>query len=149
MSEPALPQDRFQAIVDAYGANPARWPADLREAMRATTAEPWAGAALAEADRADALLDAAPVFGDHARLFDRVVAAAPRALGLTRLWRRLAGVGVAAALAGAGVAGLAVGVFVAPQASVINGAQTTVANDDPLQDASGWMQDQDVSGATG
>jgi hypothetical protein len=148
MSDPILPRDRFEALVGAYGARPARWPAEHREAMRQAAEQPWARALMAEAAAADALLDAAPVFGDHVRLFDRAVAAAPRALGVTRLWRRLAGIGVAAALAGAGATGLAVGVAIAPQAAVLNGVQT-VSNDDPLQDAAGWMQEQDVTGAAG
>lgn len=57
--------ERFKAIVEAYGANPKRWPEAERARAQAFAALPEAVALLAEARRLDAMLDgsdeAAPV----------------------------------------------------------------------------------------
>lgn len=51
--------ERLTEILDAYGADPARWPADERAAARAFAAkDPRAAGALDEARRLDNLLDA-------------------------------------------------------------------------------------------
>ncbi len=52
--------DRFQAIVDAYGAEPRRWPDTERDAAQAFAArDPRAEACLGEARAMDAMLDLA------------------------------------------------------------------------------------------
>ncbi len=54
--------ERFAAIVEAYGAEPRRWPAAEREAARTFAAsDAQAAALLAEALALDALLDVPPV----------------------------------------------------------------------------------------
>lgn len=51
--------DRFRTIIETYGATPARWPEDAREAMQAFIAEHPAEAqsALAEARALDDMMD--------------------------------------------------------------------------------------------
>lgn len=98
--------ERLAALAEAYGGDPARWPADAREAARRlAAADADAGRMLAEAARLDALLDAAP---DpplaSAALAGRVLAAAPKPKGarlrlvLGALWRPVTGLAVATAL---------------------------------------------------
>lgn len=102
---------RLQRLIDAYGADPARWPADERDAARALMAEmPDAAAMLASARRLDKSLDAfAPVpdTGAEHRL-ERALAGLPRQNSgvpplLTKIWPR------AAILAAASVAGVIIG----------------------------------------
>jgi hypothetical protein len=59
-------KDRFEVIVEAYGATPARWPEDAREAMQAFIAEHPVEAhdVLAEARGLDAMMDAVKA-ADH------------------------------------------------------------------------------------
>lgn len=58
--------DRFRTIIETYGATPARWPEDARQAMQAFIAEHPADAqsALAEARALDDMLDAVKA-ADH------------------------------------------------------------------------------------
>jgi hypothetical protein len=59
---PAMTLERFAVIVDAYGAEPRRWPAAERESASALAAsDPEAAALLAEARALDAGLDALPL----------------------------------------------------------------------------------------
>lgn len=59
---PAMSLERLAVIVDAYGAEPRRWPAAEREAALALAATaPEAAALLAEARMLDASLDALPL----------------------------------------------------------------------------------------
>jgi hypothetical protein len=113
--------ERFQAIVEAYGADARRWPAAERE-----SALEWAGRHRQEADAliADsAWLDACLASDLAAQpsdaLFARVVATAPAAAGRRRAAKKnrrwvwwsgaaFAGIGLAGGLAGA----LAVSFFV-------------------------------------
>jgi hypothetical protein len=104
--------ERFARIVDAYGADPRRWPDDERAAACAfAQAHPReAQQRLAVAGSLDAGLDADVVEAASRALQHRIVASAPapsRARTVkarpARWW--LSG----AALAGAGVAGLAAG----------------------------------------
>ena len=74
-----LPLEAFEAMLEAFGADPARWPDAQRgpaEALLAASAP--ARALLREARALDALLVAAPTVapGRHAALADRIVAAA-------------------------------------------------------------------------
>lgn len=71
---------RFAALLDAYGADPGRWPEGERAAALAfLEADPAARQARADAARLDAVLDRAPVEPPSAALMDRVLAAAPAA----------------------------------------------------------------------
>ncbi len=101
--------ERFAELVEAYGAEPRRWPSALRAA-----AELWAQAhpeeaadALRVARRLDAVLDRHVVQVPGARLTAAVVdsASSLRAMARrARLWRRgagLAGLGLVGAMAGA------------------------------------------------
>ena len=70
---------RFAALLDAYGADPARWPAVERTAALALLhADAAAARAQARAAALDAVLDRAPVAPPSAALAARVLAAAPR-----------------------------------------------------------------------
>ena len=69
---------RFAALLDAYGGDPARWPAAERQAaLRLLARDAAARRAQAEAASLDALLDQAPVAPLSAALQARVLAAAP------------------------------------------------------------------------
>ncbi|MEQ8281618.1 MAG: hypothetical protein RIC04_02510 [Parvibaculum sp.] len=71
--------ERLKEIVDAWGASPSRWPEAERgaaEALLAASSE--ARGLVAEAQRLDALLDAAPVEAPSAALMERLMAARPR-----------------------------------------------------------------------
>ncbi|MBI3784265.1 MAG: hypothetical protein HY270_12790 [Deltaproteobacteria bacterium] len=70
--------ERLRALLDAYGANPDRWPPQERAAALALLeqspeAQRWRDASA----RIDALLDHAPGFEVSATLIDRSLAAAP------------------------------------------------------------------------
>ncbi|MDE1182358.1 hypothetical protein [Paraburkholderia sp.] len=123
--------ERFQTIVDAYGANPRRWPDAERGAAQA-----WADANRRDADRllaASSQLDdwlASDTVAAPARaLVQHIVESAPapaggepRASAARRRWwwsgAALAGVGLTGGVAGA----LAVSFFVAAGAGAINPA---------------------------
>jgi hypothetical protein len=107
--------ERFRALIDAYGADPRRWP----QAERAPAQE-WAerdGAdpdhALADAAMLDRLLASHVVTAPHSRLLSRIVASAPtrRASRHKATWWwsgfGFAGIGLAGVAAGA----LAVSIF--------------------------------------
>jgi hypothetical protein len=69
---------RLQQLLDAYGANPERWPAEERVAALALLAHSTeARAQRDEAARLDALLDLVPVVHPSAELARRLLAAAP------------------------------------------------------------------------
>ncbi len=65
MTTQSVTENRFKAILDAYGADPARWPHDEREAAlawqrdNAAIARAW----IEEAQAIDALLDSVPEAG--------------------------------------------------------------------------------------
>lgn len=103
--------ERIRALVEAYGADPRRWPDGEREAARGAADAPL----LAEARALDAFLDAAPRPVISAALRDRVIASAADA-GLkagraARFWMdRLVwatGAGWAAAACAGVIAGVA------------------------------------------
>ena len=108
--------ERFLALVDAWGADPRRWPAEERAAAEAfAAARPEvARPALAEADAVDALLHASRVAAPSAALRDRVLASAVDA-GLRvrrggRLWLDRLGLALGAGWAAAACAGVVAGV---------------------------------------
>jgi hypothetical protein len=98
--------ERLTELLDAYGAQPERWPDGERTAMRALlerSAE--ARAHLAAAADLDALLDRAVTAAPAPDLAARILAAAPRRTTVPRQagrrsWPRLAAVPLLAAAAG-------------------------------------------------
>lgn len=105
--------ERLMQILDAYGADPLRWPAIERIAAQALAARDRRAAALvAEAEALDSLLDLAPSHAPDAALAARVLAGRPKRSRLRALWADLfpgtpgwaPALGLAAALAvGVGV----------------------------------------------
>ncbi len=110
-SDDHMESARFEALIAAWGADPARWPATEAEAARRhLAASPEAAARLAEEARLDALLDGVAVPAAPAALVGRLLAEAPAAPAprgilapLLMFWRPASGLALAAAL------GLAVG----------------------------------------
>jgi hypothetical protein len=80
--------ERFKVLIDAYGAAPARWPADEREAALSfaeTDAE--ARRLLQDEAALDRMLDAADTLPATRALEDRILAAFPERLPRTgRRW---------------------------------------------------------------
>ncbi|CAN7409755.1 hypothetical protein LJR225_002613 [Phenylobacterium sp. LjRoot225] len=115
-----MTRERFLALAQAYGAEIAAWPVELREdAALLAAAEPaFAQAVLARESQLDAALDALPRATASAALYERIVASAPapRPRWRWRLW--LAPAGLSAALAGVAAAGLLVGVQLSGTSSV-------------------------------
>ncbi len=105
---------QFEALLDAYGAEPRRWPAERRAEAEALLARSAEARALHEgAARLDALIDTAAVEPAPAHLIGRVIAAAPRPQARRNGW--FAGwLKPAAGLAFAAVLGLALGGIVSP-----------------------------------
>lgn len=109
--------DRFRHLLDAHGADPARWPAQERAAALALVeAEPAARALLDEARALDVALDALPTPRAASDLRLRVLADAPigrsaPAPSILSAWLHRLGRWTLAgpALAGALALGLAVG----------------------------------------
>ncbi len=110
--------DRLQSLIDAYGAEPARWPADERAAallLLANSAE--ARAYAQDAGVLDALLDRAPlrptVTVDPAALAARITRAPNRRAAARATWSRRPVFGFGwpnlAALAAAAIVGFVVG----------------------------------------
>lgn len=120
-----MTKDRFEYLLDAYGADFARWPADARDSGRAALA---ADASLRAAwEQAEALDDALrlPVLSPSAQLRDQIIASARvagvRARCMRRaLWTLWSGAGVAATA----VAGAALGLVIAHQLSAPMRADT-------------------------
>ncbi len=109
--------ERFDALVAAWGADSRRWPAAERaEALAFAASHPEAArAAMAEAETADALLNASRTPYPSAALRDRVIAAAAEA-GLSarrqgRKWLDRMALALGAGWAAAACAGVAAGVI--------------------------------------
>jgi hypothetical protein len=101
---------RFEALLDAYGAEPQRWPAGEREAAQAFARTEDGGALLRATLELDDWLDAAAPIRPSPELRERVLAAAPQPgrrnsviAWLERAW------GPGAGLAAAGLAGVLFG----------------------------------------
>lgn len=103
--------ERFEAIVEAYGADQRRWPQAEREAARVFVEAHGAvaGPILARADALDDLLFASPRPTPSAALEARVLAAAPK--GRVRPWRDRLTLMFGAGWAAAACAGVAAGVM--------------------------------------
>jgi len=108
---------RFEALLDAYGAEPRRWPAERRAAAEALLARSSEAQALhAAAGRLDGLLDAAAPAPAPAHLIGRVLAAAPKPAAARGVW--FAGLlKPAAGIAFAAVLGLGLGGVISPFAA--------------------------------
>jgi hypothetical protein len=126
--------ERFQELIDAYGAEPSRWPLAERagaEALLANDAQ--ARALVADAAALDALLDAAEAAPEPSDLLrHRVLRAAPRARAAISRFGWASGAGWAAAAA----AGVLVGVSVGHQMSL------TWQADAVLEQATAWSADE-------
>lgn len=123
--------ERFEQIVDAYGADPGRWPEAERpqaEAFMAGSAE--ARAMVQGAQALDDWLDAAPSRAPSELLERRVIKAAPRAQGRVFGWASATGWAAAAA------AGLVLGLSVGQQMALTNQA------DQALEQATAWSVDE-------
>jgi hypothetical protein len=114
--------ERFRALLDAYGADPRRWPEAERDAARAFAATDAAALRVGRdaAAMLDRGLDAHEVAGADAALIERIVAMGPSTIRAPRaaparprqwLWPRAgwALTGLAGALAGALVVSVALG----------------------------------------
>ena len=112
-----MDRQRFFTIVEAYGAEPRRWPAAEREAALAfARRDLQAAAALAEAGTFDAVLDANVPPQPSAATRRRILEAAPR--------RRRSALDLGWWISGAGLAAAGV-------AGVVFGATLSAPADDP------------------
>ena len=103
---------RFEAIVEAYGADAKRWPEAERAAALVYAARPEAQAILAEARALDAMLDeTADASPASLGLRRRALAGAPKPATPAVTWRPIA------ALAACAVLGVAIGLGGARQAA--------------------------------
>jgi hypothetical protein len=142
--------DRMQHLLDAYGADPARWPARERDAAEVlAAASPDAARLLDQARRVDSALDAFAVAPATQALHDAILRSARRVdpprrptwrelvgefLPVRPLWPNLAGLAAAAILGiGIGLTDLGTGTALADETD----AQTAHAlfGDDILDDA--------------
>lgn len=74
-----MDRERFEVLLDAYGADFRRWPADARGAGEALAAQDaGVGALLRDAQSLDRTLDLAAGAPDTSTLASRILAAAPR-----------------------------------------------------------------------
>lgn len=130
--------DRFLELVDAYGAEPGRWPERERAGALALLAtSPEARAACREAAKLDGLLDELPAYRPSAVVAARILATVPAAQvrrggPLTAFWRSLWPSGPiwrpAGGLAAAALLGLAVGLTV-PEARIGGATDLLTATD--------------------
>lgn len=82
--------ERLSDILDAYGADPLRWPESERLTAQALAArEPRAAALVADAMATDALLDAAPAEAPSPALVAAILKGRPQRPLLVRIWRGL------------------------------------------------------------
>lgn len=95
--------DRLRNVLDAYGAEPERWPAEERDGLQAlVSSTPEAETLVREAARLDALLDRASPAPDSSALLARRVldqAPTPARRASSRGWRVALPIAAAAALA--------------------------------------------------
>lgn len=112
---------RLGALIEAYGAQPRRWPAAERgPALALLEASPEARQWLAQARSTDALLDGVVARPAPAALRERLLARAPAPrrgwrTSLSALWRDLGGWNLAGPALAAGLAlGLGMGVGLSP-----------------------------------
>ncbi len=129
----AVDLERLRAIVEAYGADAARWPEAEREgALALLASSPEAAALREQARELDALLDGASVFEPTPELLARVLArpARRRASLLEELWPFGPIWRPALGLAGAMVLGVVVGLVAPPP--FVNGAAAEISLGDDI-----------------
>lgn len=115
MADVPMTLARFEAILDAYGADPRRWPDAERGAARTfAEADPRAPALLAAAADLDGAIDLGAPDPAGADLREAVIASAKITPPRRSLW--WVGAGLGAALAGAAAGAVTVGVM-APRVS--------------------------------
>lgn len=94
-----MTRERFEQILEAHGADPARWPAAERAAAAAFAERPEAAALLSEAAALDALLDGAETPPPGELLQRRIIKAGQAAVDARSAPRwRPAAAGMAASL---------------------------------------------------
>lgn len=123
-----MDRTRFDALLEAYGADVARWPEAARAEAEAFAAAPEAQASLHAARALDRLLDAYQAEAPSLALHRRILARAPQARA-ARGWRLtgafwLSGAGLAAACAAGLVVGISLG---GTMTSTGNGERDTAA----------------------
>lgn len=106
-------RNRFDALIEAYGADPARWPAERRGEAQAFAAAPEAAASLHAERTLDRLLDAYQAEAPSQALRQRILARAPSRRAV-RGWRPtgafwISGAGLAAACAAGVIVGVSLG----------------------------------------
>ena len=129
----AIDLERLRAIVEAYGADAARWPEAEREgALQLLARSPEAAAFRERARELDALLDGASVFEPTPELLARVLArpARRRASLLEELWPFGPIWRPALGMAAAMVLGVAVGLVAPPP--FVNGAAAEISLGDDI-----------------
>lgn len=126
MADGAMSRSRFEAILDAYGADPRRWPDSERAAAQAFARTDARGPALlAAAADLDALIRLpAPAPASDA-LREAIVGAAKARPRRAPLW--WAGAGLGAALAGAAAGALTMGVLAPGMATELSADQALAA----------------------
>lgn len=120
-----MTQDRFEYLLEAYGANWARWPADERDAAKAAVAEDARLLQLwSEADALDDMIRL-PTLVPTAQLREQIIASAAKAgLRARRVRRALLALWSGAGFAATAVAGAALGIVIAHQLSAPMRADT-------------------------
>jgi anti-sigma factor RsiW len=126
MAESVMSHARFEAILDAYGADPRRWPDAERAAARDfSQADARAAALLASAARLDGLIELPAHAPASDALREAIVASAKTRRSRAPLW--WAGAGLGAALAGAAAGALTVGVLAPGAAAEFSADQALAA----------------------
>lgn len=124
-------RERFEFLAEAYGGDPALWPAETRDAAAELIAGglAFARTTLGRAQALDALLGSHVVATPSSALIGRILANAPspRRRGSWLNW--LAPVGLSAGLMAAGAAGVMLGVQLSPDASYDVEALITLVGD--------------------
>lgn len=123
-----MTKERFEELAAAYGADLARWPAEVRDeaALLVASELAFAQRVLAREEALDAALFALPSRTASADLFEAIVATAPPLRRRFR-WRWLASAGLGAGLAAATAAGVILGVQLSEHASTGATATTDAA----------------------
>jgi len=141
----SMSRERFEALADAYGGDPGRWPDAERDAAAALMAGDPALAreVLAAASRLDAALDEWRPLAVTQALREAVAAAAPkpRARRLVATWALRLGLG--AGLVGACAMGVAVGALSWTDGTSATGSDAVTAAMTPYEGPG------DDAGATG
>jgi hypothetical protein len=130
--------ERFGALAQAFGGDPARWPPAHRDAAcELALADPQAQMLLAQAASLDALLDEAPAQPASLALRTRLAEAAQDLAPSRRRLSWVAGLGLGAILAASCAAGAVTGVAAATRQ--IEPTHATVT--DPAADAARFLDE--------